>query len=281
MRPSEKTPELLERWRAELPGLEARLPEATGNERGVLVSKIWCRKRDLGLIPAGETLAQFRGRYYADRKAAKLARYREELPAMREELARTTDERERYYLRSRIETREVALGLKEPVGWRAKHRNRKPVPGQYEPALWHMEHPDDLAPLCLEREPGDRHSPAGWKTTASWRHVTCMDCLALRGTDADPLKGRDALEEEDAAPCCGTCAHWVPANSQDLGGRFYGVCTARPGYRIATEAGGRCGRWTEAEEEAAAAAVNTVNTGNTMPAAFAAGKIKRTKGRRA
>ena len=182
MRPSEKTPELLQRWREELPGLEAALPMAKGNERGALVSKVWIRKRDLGLIPAGETLQQFRSRYYADRKEAKLARYREELPRLREELAKETDERERYYLRSRIETREVALGLKTPsASWRRKNKV-KATPGEMHggPICWHFEHPDDLAPLCLEREPGDRHTPAGWKTTANWKYVTCWECLKLR-----------------------------------------------------------------------------------------------------
>jgi len=249
VRPSEYTPELLERWRGELPGLEARLPDAKGNERGVIVSKVWIRKRALGMIPAEETLQEFRSRYYADRKEAKLSRYREELPRLREELAKETDERERYYLRSRIETREVALGLKTPSeGWRRKNRV-KAVPGEmHEAVCWHFEHPGDYAPLCLEREPGSRLSPAGWKTTASWRHVTCFECLKLRGTDADPQKGR-GLEEKGPAPCCGNCGHWVPGNSQALGGRFFGVCTARPGERIATEAGAHCGRWAATEED--------------------------------
>ena len=275
MRPSEYTPELLERWRGELPGLEAALPSAKGNERGAIVSKVWIRKRDLGLIPSGETLQEFRSRYYADRKAAKLERYRQELPALREQLAKCGWKHgERENVKTKIAVREIALGIASP--------RKKKTPGEIHGGVlcWHMEHPDDLAPLCLEREPGDRHSPVGWKTTPSWRHVTCMDCLALRGTDADPLKGA-ALEEEAAAPCCGNCAHWVPANSQALGDRFYGVCTCRPGYRIATEAGASCSRWTEEErEEAAAGAVNTVNTANTMPAPPGAGK-KKTKGRRA
>ncbi len=181
MRPSEYTPELLARWRAELPALEARLDEAKGNERGVIVSKVWIRKRALGMIPKEETLPEFRSRFYADRKEEKLARYREELPALREALARCKDGRQRHYLTSKIETREIALGLRD----KAPHQRAERI----DSMVWHMEHPDDYAPICVEREPGDRLSPCGWRTTANWQYVTCPRCLRMK---------EEAKESEEA-----------------------------------------------------------------------------------
>lgn len=172
MRNEEKTPELLARWRAEIPELMAALPNLNGNEKQRAVSKLYVRMREFGETPAGETLAEFRVRMWGSEEERKLARYRKELPELRVKLAAAGDCHSRAKYQALINTRETALGLASA--------RIKPGEEPTDRQCWHYEHPEDYAPMCLEREPGDRHTPCGWKTTANWRYVTCMNCLAMR-----------------------------------------------------------------------------------------------------
>lgn len=180
---TQKTPELLERWRREIPELEKAIPELSGKERAAAQLKLYHRLREFGRIPAEMTISQFRAALRENGREEKLRACREELEELLQVYAAAKGHKFRASLRAKIRTRKIALGLAEP---RKKHPDpakRKKTPEERIPdenATWHFEDPADYAPACIDREPGERHSPAGWRTTDNWRYVNCPKCLALR-----------------------------------------------------------------------------------------------------
>lgn len=185
----------------------------------------------------------------------KLERYAEELPGLREQLARCRDGNQRALIKSKILNREIALGLKPESARHPDPARRHKMPEERLPMerdAWHMEHGDDLSPLCLEREAGARYSPKGWRTTANWRYVTCIRCRLLKDTPADPQRGKNVLGGEETPPQCATCANFFPGHARGLtpGAPIVGVCTGAPGGRkILVEASNVCSRWSNGEDQ--------------------------------
>ncbi|MBQ7695561.1 MAG: hypothetical protein IJI85_10160 [Clostridia bacterium] len=179
----------------------------------------------------------------------KLQRYKAELPGLREQLARCKDGQQRHLIKSKILNQEIALVLKPESARHPHPATRHKMPEERIPMErdeWHMEHADDLAPLCLEREAGARYSPKGWRTTANWRYVTCIRCRLLKDTPADPQRGKNIFGEEEVPPQCANCRNFFPGHARGLtpGAPVVGVCIGAPGGRkILVEASNWCSRW--------------------------------------